>query len=75
VDKVEYASKSYEGLQHSLSSLKLKTSENQSGYMVDVTGEVAVGDDRGDVLETDLDTRMESLCLSVTEHALQSSEN
>jgi hypothetical protein len=47
VDKVEYASTSYEGLQHSRSSLKLKTSENQPGYIGDVTDEVAVVDDRG----------------------------
>ena len=63
---------SYEGMQHSLSSLKFKTSDNQSGDKVDVTEDELAGGEGGEMLEADLDTRMESLCLSVTEHDLNS---
>ena len=70
--RVENSCESYEGLQHSLFSLKLRTSDNQSGDKVYVTVDDAAGDEVGEMLETDLDTRMESLCLSVTEHALNS---
>ena len=60
-----------EGLQHSLFSQKFKTSAYLFGDRVDVKDDEAAGDECWEVLEADLDTRMESLCLSVTEHAEQ----
>ena len=65
-------SESYEGQQHSLFSLAFNTSGNLFGDKVDVKEDEIAHDERREMLETDLDTRMESLCLSVTEHALNS---